>query len=113
MWVSVSAETARPSNDIRLRHRTIGGPGVRLRKGQVRMTIDGPEVDRHAAALVRLMRSDAPLGQAHDIIAGISGSDRPLVVRAFVKAAWEDAGLPVPDRGARLHDWLVGLRGDP
>ena len=77
------------------------------------MTISALEVGRRADALVQLLRSDAPLDQAYAIMDGISAEDRADITQAFVARAWEDDGEPVPVRGARLQDWLVGLRATP
>lgn len=77
------------------------------------MAISALEVGQRADALVRLVRSDAPLEQAYEIMDGISAEDRSAVTQAFVARAWEDDGEPVPVRGARLQDWLVGLREAP
>lgn len=74
------------------------------------MTISALDVGRCADALVQLMRSDAPLEQAREVLYGIPDEDRPAVARAFAARAWEDEGEPVSERGARLRDWLAGAR---
>jgi hypothetical protein len=73
------------------------------------MTISALEVGRIADALVQVMRSDVPLEQAREIMAGVAPGDRPAVMEAFVARGWLDEGEMVPERGVRLQDWLAGL----
>ena len=77
------------------------------------MTISDDETARHAASLVRLMESDEPLGRAHRIMANVMSGDWPKVTDAFVRLGWQSDDKDVPERGARLQDWLVRLRDEP
>lgn len=76
------------------------------------MTISALDVGRLADALVQLMRSSTPLEQAHGIMVGVLPPDWPAVAEAFTARGWQDEGLPVPDRGVRIHDWLLGLTNE-
>jgi hypothetical protein len=73
------------------------------------MTISALDVGRIADALVQVMRSDVPLEQARAIMADVLPEDRPAVLEAFVARGWQDEGELVPERGARLQDWLADL----
>lgn len=73
------------------------------------MTISALDVGQVADRLVQIMRSDVPLEQAREIVAGLQAGDRPAVTQAFVARAWEDEGEPVPARGVRIRDWLEGV----
>jgi hypothetical protein len=77
------------------------------------MTISALDVGQIADALVQIMRSDIPLEQAREIVAGVLPEDRPAVTQAFAARAWEDEGEPVPDRGARIRDWLASVVENP
>lgn len=77
------------------------------------MTISALDVGQVADRLVQIMRSEVPLAQAREIVAGVSATDRPAVAQAFAARAWEDEGEPVPARGARIRDWLLGVGDAP
>lgn len=74
------------------------------------MATSALEVGRRADALVQIMRSEEPLGEARRIMDGVAAEDWPDVAQAFSARAWEDDGEPAPDRSVRIQDWLLGAR---
>ena len=71
------------------------------------MTMNDFDLARRVISLVELVQSDEPLEQATVIAADVWGLDRPALAQTFGKV-WADEGRPLPERAARIYDWLVG-----
>ena len=72
------------------------------------MTMNALDLARRVTSLVELVQSDEPLEQASDIAADVWGRNRPALAEAFEKV-WADDGRSLPERAARIRDWLVGI----